>query len=117
MMYSRKTYFIGISGWNTYWECESEMQLQLKNNFADTSAAAGYFLTLFAVCLNRCYWNVTFKPCFGKHGVVVNGSRAQMCCAILAQRPFEIFNDSDTSQNAFIKNQLICPRGKTGKGL
>jgi len=93
------------------------MQFQLKKNFADTSAAAGYFLTLYAVCLNRCYWNVTFKPCFGKHGVVVNGSRAQMCCANLARRPFGIFNDSTTSPNAFIKNQLICPTGKTGKGL
>ncbi|MHB9068773.1 MAG: hypothetical protein ACYC54_00225 [Sedimentisphaerales bacterium] len=121
---SQKTYFTGISvGFtgiserNTYWECESEMQFQLKKDFADTSVQPGYFLTLFAVCLNRCYWSVTLKPCFEKHGAVVNGSRARMCCAILAHRPFGIFNNSDTSPNAFISNQLICPTGKTGKGL
>jgi hypothetical protein len=68
---SQKTYFTGISvgfsgisAWNTSWECEYKIQFQLKKSFADTSAAAGYFLTLFAVCLNRCHWNVTFKPCF-----------------------------------------------------
>jgi hypothetical protein len=94
-MYSRETYFAGIpvgftgiSAWNTYRECESEMQFQLKKSFADTSAAAGYFLTLFAVCLNRCYLSVTFKPCFGKHGAVVNGSKAQMCCAIFGSKAF-----------------------------
>jgi hypothetical protein len=93
------------------------MQFQLKKSFTDTSVTADYFLTLFAVCLNRCYWSVTLKPCFEKHGAVVNGSRAQMCCAILARMPFGIFNDSTTSPNAFINNQLICPTSKTDKGL
>jgi len=69
------------------------------------------------VYLNRCHWNVTFKPCFEKHGAVVNGSRAQMCCAIFGSKAFWNFNDSDTSPNTFIKNQLICPTGKAGKGL
>jgi hypothetical protein len=94
-IYSRKTYFagisevfLGISEWNIYWEYESEMQFQLKKSFTDTSVTAGYFLTLFAVYLNRCYWSVTFKPCFEKHGAVVNGSRAQMCCAIFGSKAF-----------------------------
>jgi hypothetical protein len=43
-IYSRKTYFTGISvgftgisAWNIYWEYESEMQFQLKKSFTDTS--------------------------------------------------------------------------------
>jgi hypothetical protein len=40
-------------------------------------------------------------------------------CAVrfLAQKPFGIFNNSTTSPNAFISNQLICPTGKAGEGL
>jgi hypothetical protein len=40
-----------------------------------------------------------------------------MCCAIFGRMPFEIFNNINTSENAFINNQLICSTGKTGKGL
>jgi hypothetical protein len=58
-----------------------------------------------------------FNHVFGKHGGVVNGSRAQMCCAIFGRMPFEIFNNINTSGNAFINNQLICSTGKIGKGL
>jgi hypothetical protein len=40
-----------------------------------------------------------------------------MCCAIFGSKPFGIFYDSNTSAAAFIKDHLICPTGKTGKGL
>jgi hypothetical protein len=63
------------------------MQFQLKKIFADTSATAGYFLTLSLCVLNRCFWNVALNHVFGNTDQLSMDQEHKMCCAILGVKP------------------------------